>query len=480
MQSPEEASAADNFEAARAYLVESIPMGLEVLRGTPGVRYTEDVLLELTRRAQISIDLTAMYWNLLPDPKSADESGFTDEQFASMGAGLGRVLFDALREAAKRGVHIRILESPGFSRTSKPESAALQEEFPEVVTVFEIEMGRWYGGSGIMHQKVWVFDGRHIYLGSVNMDWKSIMQVKELGVAVENCPDLASDVVRYFEGWCCFSGLEPRSVEVFDPLARVTRMVPDWSQLVPKAARATSPLDDARYATKYWIAEPLEVDLNGETGGVFLTGCPAEVLGPGRSYDGTGLVHTIHDARRSVCVSVMDFAPVGLFSRSGSGGSPIEGGEKIPTDTPVWWPSLVDAILAAVLTRKVYVRLLVSKWAHTAAVISPLLRSLQEAADAGRADEHFSAGQLEIKQFVVPGWDDTLGNRRKYPGHSRVNHAKYIVTDRRVNVGTSNMTWDYFTSTAGCSLNADHPGLVRTLQSVFDRDWGSPYAYRMF
>jgi hypothetical protein len=59
-----------------------------------------------------------------------------------------------------------------------------------------------------------------------------------------------------------------------------------------------------------------------------------------------------------------------------------------------------------------------------------------------------SSGQLEIKQFIVPGWDSTIGSRRKFPGHTRVNHTKYMVTDRRINIGTSNMTWDYFASTA--------------------------------
>jgi hypothetical protein len=50
--------------SAYAYLVESIPKGLEDLRGTPGVAYTEDVLVQLTSRAKSSIDLTAMYWAL--------------------------------------------------------------------------------------------------------------------------------------------------------------------------------------------------------------------------------------------------------------------------------------------------------------------------------------------------------------------------------------------------------------------------------
>ena len=174
----------------------------------------------------------------------------------------------------------------------------------------------------------------------------------------------------------------------------------------------------------------------------------------------------------------MDFAPVGIFDRKSAAATAGSGG-AIPYDTPVWWSSLFDALLSAVLTRKVYVGLLVSKWAHTSGLIAPFLVALQKAADAGRADRYMTAGQLEIKQFIIPGWDSTSGSVRRYPGHTRVNHTKYIVTDRRINIGTSNMTWDYFASTAGSSFNADHPTLVRTLQSVFDRDWASSYAWRL-
>jgi hypothetical protein len=90
--------------APRAYLVESIPKGLEDLRGTPGVQYTEEVLVRLTRAARSTIDLTAMYWALLPDPEGDDEKGFTEEEFEKMGAGAGRLLYEALRDAAARGV----------------------------------------------------------------------------------------------------------------------------------------------------------------------------------------------------------------------------------------------------------------------------------------------------------------------------------------------------------------------------------------
>src|SRR5208282_3714870 len=93
-----------SIQPARAYLVESIPVGLEDLRGTPGVQYTGDVLVRLTRAAKSNIDLTAMYWALLPDRTGHDEKGFTESQFEAMGAEAGRALYQGLRDAAARGV----------------------------------------------------------------------------------------------------------------------------------------------------------------------------------------------------------------------------------------------------------------------------------------------------------------------------------------------------------------------------------------
>ena len=462
---------------AHAYLVESIPKGLDDLRGTPGVQYTETVLAQLTKAARTSIDITAMYWALLPDPNSDDEKGFSKEQFTEMGADAGYKLYQALREAASRGVFIRILQSPGFSG-QKQESDALQKEFPDRISIYPIEMGKWYGGSGIMHQKIWIFDSCHIYMGSANMDWKSITQVKEIGIVVEDCSNLALDAKKYFDTWCAFSALPSSSTRVYDPTVLIYRMVPPWSSLVSVKRRKKSPLIGKKYSTKYNYDNPLMVELDGEAGGVFLTGSPLEVRGEGRSWDNDGLVETINDARKSVCISVMDFSPTSLYGRESM---PFQSkdGYIFPNNTPVWWPSLFSSILSAVLTRKVYVRLLVSKWAHTSGLIEPFLHVLQSAADAGRADQYMTAGQLEIKQFIVPGWDNTSGASRKYPGHTRVNHTKYIVTDRRINIGTSNMTWDYFASTAGSSFNSNHMVLVRTLQQVFDRDWASSYAFRL-
>jgi phospholipase D3/4 len=32
-------------------------------------------------------------------------------------------------------------------------------------------------GSGVLHTKFWIIDDKHAYIGSANMDWKSLTEV---------------------------------------------------------------------------------------------------------------------------------------------------------------------------------------------------------------------------------------------------------------------------------------------------------------
>lgn len=32
-------------------------------------------------------------------------------------------------------------------------------------------------GGGVLHTKMWIVDDKHIYVGSANMDWKSLTEV---------------------------------------------------------------------------------------------------------------------------------------------------------------------------------------------------------------------------------------------------------------------------------------------------------------
>ncbi len=459
---------------AQAYLVESIPTEMETLPRLPGVAYTESVLERLVVASHETIDLCAMYWNLLPDVNSVEEAGFTDAQFEEMGAAHGRHLLQALTAAARRGVRLRVLQSPGFKKGS-PESTALALQYPEQIQIRQLEMSAWYGG-GIMHQKMWVFDRRHVYIGSANMDWKSITQVKELGVVFENHPLVAGDAQKQFDAWWRLCELEPDTLEILDPVSQITRIVPAWSTLAPADLRSPADLAHSQLETAYTKTTPLRFEHEGQTGELFITSSPPEMCPPGRVSDLDGLLFTLATAEKSICINVMEFVPASLHW----GRYDPEVGTRLVNEEiarPVWWPTLVDALLTAVITRGVHVRLLVSHWAHSSPLTTPCLRALQAMVQACQVETTTDRGQLEIRRFVVPGWDDTAGPKRRYPSYSRVNHTKYIVTDRRLNIGTSNLTWDSFANTAGCSVNSDHPILREKLQQLFDRDWESDFAY---
>ena len=58
-----------------------------------------------------------------------------------------------------------------------------------------------------------------------------------------------------------------------------------------------------------------------------------------------------------------------------------------------------------------------------------------------------------------------------YPGFTRVNHGKYVVSDVEAHVATSNLVWDYFYVTASVSFGTHTSAIVSQLQQVFDADW---------
>ncbi|XP_072101814.1 5'-3' exonuclease PLD3-like, partial [Mobula birostris] len=141
-----------------------------------------------------------------------------------------------------------------------------------------------------------------------------------------------------------------------------------------------------------------------------------------------------------------------------------------------YWPTIEDRLRAAACERKVTVRLLISCWPHTYA---PMLVFL-EALDVLRKEP--LSCRVEVKLFRVPA----TAEQRRIP-FGRVNHNKYMVTDRIAYIGTSNWSEDYFIRTAGVGLvinqtgaDAGNPGTVQSqLKAVFQRDWDSEHALEL-
>jgi len=426
------------------YLVETIPADFDFRPE----HSTAAALIRLVNETQESIDLSAMYWSLLPDSHPAEVEGLSLVQLEKLGVKHGRLLHNALENALKRGVHLRILQPHNFTGDGNAEIDNLATRYPQQVHITPVSTLAWYDG-GIMHQKLWVFDGRSAYIGSANMDWRALAQVKELGVIIENDPTVAQSVAAHLAAWRQFAGMEVTAVSITDPTSQQERPVPAWSHLVPADRRLPNP-----FAPITRLDEPI------------ITTSPPELCENGRYADGETLLRTINDAQEHIGIEVMNFSPTAR-SRQSALTSDGENGRR----PPLWQPVIMDALLRAVIQRGVHVRLLISQWAYSTPAAAAYLQAMQAMADASLLDKTVPHGKLEIRRFILSGWDRTTGSKRLYPNYSRVNHAKFIVTEQRINIGTSNFTWDYFTQTGGCSFNSDNETLITQVQAIFERDW---------
>ena len=470
-------------------LVETMPTQMEDLNQTVAL-HTHSAVIQLFDNAKSTIDLAVMYWSLLPKDcgwkpnhtktTTADCSGFTrkqlDQQFL---ATRGRAVYTALTNALARGVQVRALQSAGFaseddrSNHSNPESAELAIRFPATFAVRTLNMSQWYG-DGIQHTKFMIVDGHAIMLGSSNfMDFRSLSLVKELGILVHNAPTLATDLGMFFTDAWSVAGVETPSEWtslLYDEGALRSRMVPSWSPLLqidPNTINTTtkSPLPSSTPATK---VTPLKIQFNQDhsASSVFVSCSPLALCGGNararRTSDEVALVSTIKQSTTDIAIAVMDFVP-------GSMGIWAAG-------APVYWPALVDAIVAVVNAKAVRARIMVSQWQWTDPTMMPYLKALSSMASVCKhALAQTCQGSLEIRTFVVPGWNETVGVGRTFPGHSRVNHNKYIVSDSTANIATSNMAWSYFRTTVGTSINIESKSVAKELMAIFDRDWHSQY-----
>ena len=421
-------------------LVQSIPVGDFNIGLAPCARPTWEVLTNLAKSSKKSLDATAMYVDLLG---LRDRELFSASQMKALGGDRGYELFDAMRTAAHRGVAIRLLLGTLQDPLNSTEVRTLLE-FPNV-QARQWDPTHWYGG-GIMHAKVWVADARTAYIGSANSDWKSLAQVKELGLlldgmhAAEGVDELAS-FFELFWRWASPTFSTSR-VTAWSPTYQTTLTLPPWDPAVPAATRGRNPFASSRsLRSRFDIKSPFPLP-GGASG--FVSASPSGALAGVRVADEDALVYTLRDATTSACLSVMDFLPASAYS-GGHGGAPVH------------WPALTDAMLAAVYAKPLKMRLLVSFWAHTEATQVAAMRRLADGLAACAAGYTACAGTLEVRQYFVPGWNATANaTAGVWPSFSRVNHAKYIVTDRRLNVGTSNWQWGYFHDTVaiGASLNA--------------------------
>jgi phospholipase D3/4 len=240
----------------------------------------------------------------------------------------------------------------------------------------------------------------------------SLTQVKELGAVVESCELLARDTLKV--------------MEMYWEAARLSAVPQPWP---------------SSFDTVYNRTNPAQATLNGEAVDIFLSASPNQFDTPFRAHDGDTIVGNIDNSTSTLCIEVMDYYPFSEFMNPN-----------------FYWPVIDDAIRRAAW-RGVKVRLLFSIWGHTPPEATQYWQSLD------------ALHNVEVRAFVVP----PLKGSQPIP-FTRVNHAKMIVTDSLVYVGTSNLTPDYFINTGGLGWTIRTDVLRQQVQDIFDRDWNSQYA----
>jgi phosphatidylserine/phosphatidylglycerophosphate/cardiolipin synthase-like enzyme len=290
---PIRATAQEVFE-----LVESSPV--ETVLDHPDIRDAWQVWPEMIDGATKTLDIAEFY--------ISDDPGSRTSRLVPV--------IQAVERAGARGVRVRVLAEKVFQKT-----------YPEILASLDAKPGievRIYDfgafGGGVLHAKYFLVDGREIYVGSQNFDWRSLSHIQELGARV-----IEPSVARAFS-------------DVFET---------DWTLADGKDRRFRAKPGDDLF--------PAQVGDASDAPRVTPVFSPERWLPDGTLWDLPRLVQMIDQARSTVRVQLLTYK---ASSRDGS------------------YFDTLDAALRRAAHRGVKVQLLLADWSKSKGTIEGL-QSLQ-------------------------------------------------------------------------------------------------------
>lgn len=404
------------FDMCKLTLVETIPDNLTYPPGSPIHMDTYLSWDHLIDQAHDGIDIGSYYWTMREEDVVPDPSAWKGEK-----------IFDRLLEKGRNSdITIRIAQNNNSDPSQMNDTKILMSSGAADVRTLDFDKLQ---GAGILHTKMWISDDKHFYVGSANLDWRALTQVKELGIMVTDCACMGRDLQKVFSVYWTL-GAEGASIPAH------------WPE---------------ELATDINLDNPTSLETAGLNETMYISVAPPSFLPEGRTPDLTAVLDIIDKAQEFIYIALMDYFPITLYQKNN-----------------VYWPIIDDRLRAAAFERGVQVRLMPSWWKYSRETTKSFLRSLADISPA------MKDGSIEVKLFEVPAFTPA---QEALP-YSRVNHNKYMVTESTAFIGTSNWSGDYFIDTAGVSvIISQKKGSVSTkdnihvqLKAVFERDWNSPYA----
>ncbi|XP_001357494.2 phospholipase D3 [Drosophila pseudoobscura] len=391
-------------------LVESLPTGLNY----SGSNHPQLMVMTLSTfeawqlllgKAKTSVDIAAPYWTLrgvgVNDSSSTQHGDQLFQRLLSNG------------DAGRPKLRIRI----ALNRSQESIWHADARIFSNYGAADVVAVERLRGNF-------WIVDGQHFYLGSANMDWRSLSQRKEMGVLGQNCPHLTRDLGKIFKAYWYLGSNDMPSY---------------WPWI---------------YHTNINQRRPLLLNVNmNYTMHAYISSSPPPLAASGRAHELDAVLNAIDKATELVCIALVDYYPLLRHE------SQVE-----------YWPLIDNALRKAAVERGVVIKLLISWWKYSDPSEDHFLRSLQALSQLREEVD------IEIRRFVVP----TTEAHEKI-AHGRVSHNSYMVTEDVVYIGTSSWSGEQFTYSAGVGLVLhdmvyNNNSLRTDLLAVFHRDWFSPFS----
>ena len=179
-------------------LVESVPE--ETVFEESQFSRTYDVWLDMINKAERSIDIETFY-------------------VSNMKGEVLEKIFSSLKDAAGRGVKIRIIVDLSFYELND-NSVDFLENIPNI-TIRKIDFKDLAGG--VMHAKYFITDKENIFIGSQNMDWRAVKHIHELGVRIRDRKICAMFCKIFESDWGLY---ENKKSDVFADLIMVNSVNP--------------------------------------------------------------------------------------------------------------------------------------------------------------------------------------------------------------------------------------------------------------
>lgn len=202
--------------AAPPQLVLSVPEGADL--AIPGVPSAAEVWLAMVAQATTRLDFAQFYLANRP------------------GSALDRVLA-ALEAAGRRGVKVRFLLS-----ARGPESDAATLARIRAIPGAEVRHLDLPDRKGVLHAKYFLVDGRELFVGSQNFDWRALAHIHETGVRLD-APGAVARLAAVFEAdWARAGKAKPPKAALPPLQPGEPEVLASPADLNPPGVRATLPV----------------------------------------------------------------------------------------------------------------------------------------------------------------------------------------------------------------------------------------------